>query len=77
MQVPRVYVTDLQSGYEGSGERPWLAMLCTCCHIASGEISTATCLHWEKIAGSLYLVSPGLCPMHLLSLLTLICILLL
>lgn len=63
------------SGYQGSSELPWLAILCAYCHTLMLIINTVLS-HGERMTGSsVFGTLPWLCPTCLFPRLILICIL--
>lgn len=54
--------TACYPGQQGLSEIPWLATLCTCCHISLIEELRTSPVWFPWTPESLYLVSPGLYP---------------
>lgn len=64
--VPIWLAPNKNSGYWVSNKLPWLAAFHTCWHNSLlGELSMSCVTSLGKDSGSLWLVSPGLCPMCL------------
>ena len=66
---------DKNSGHQGSGGLPRLAVFHTCCHTSLlKELRAIHAMPWDRTAGSSHLVSSGPCHLHLLPLLISMCL---